>query len=535
MGQACSQDSHLSENIHRVSENDKFSSLTPCKIRKSNMGEGMTENLSKTTSLSSISSNPIHRGSVLGLASSRYLNTATITADPDSDSDVAPADQDTAMSRVNSSNSYDVFSCSDDKNIARVTQWNPSFASSSSSSSTPATVLFKGHTKAVNRITLDARHNCLWSVSRDLSVKQWNLRNGQCMQSFDNAHELNLSSIAIDENNGDGNTVWSGSRDYSVKQWDVTTGKCVSIYSCPRNIVTAMTVGTSCSTSSSSLSSTGTYTNTGSGASPLIYQASEDLKIRIWDPRKGSGTGTSTGIGMFKSPALEIGGFVYFALCLDLHRDGLLLATGCKGFNNVGCEVKVWDLRYTGRGPIHDYIGHSQDVTACKYVYSDSSSFANADASRSAQLVSCCKDGTIRVWNNNNSESSPTFASTSDVNGNINGNGNKNNSNSSIVFQSTKIYTSITQVYNSCATSATVIATTMSKDANANANANGHANYTPMQFCVGCFDGSIQRFALDLVIGTETEAKAEEDQLELKLLDCTTPYFKDEEVDLDEE
>lgn len=173
-------------------------------------------------------------------------------------------------------------------------------------------------------------------------------------KTFDNAHELNI--MAITQSPFDKGAVVSGSRDYTVKRWDIESGECTATYSTPRNIVTTLE------------------------ASPvhaaLLYQGSEDLFIRVWDLRAASGT----------SPVQAIAGFVYFPVCMDVHPDGNLLATGCKGFDGVGCTVKLWDLRNSAQ-PVAEYSGHNQDVVGC--------AFSSQDPDL---LFSTSKDGSVRAW-----------------------------------------------------------------------------------------------------------------------------------------
>lgn len=99
-----------------------------------------------------------------------------------------------------------------------------------------------------------------------------------------------------------------------------------------------------------------------------------------------------------KYPALHITGFVYFPTCMALSRqqaDGScwLLATGCKGFDGVGCDVKVFDIRKapqsaTGceaRPVVVELPGHRQDVTGCQFL-SDTI------------VLSASRDGTVCTW-----------------------------------------------------------------------------------------------------------------------------------------
>mmetsp|Transcript_2877 Transcript_2877/g.3040 ORF Transcript_2877/g.3040 Transcript_2877/m.3040 type:complete len:205 (+) Transcript_2877:351-965(+) len=105
----------------------------------------------------------------------------------------------------------------------------------------------------------------------------------------------------------------------------------------------------------------------------MLYQGSEDLCIRIWDIRTPS-----------RQPAGHLTGFVYFPLCLDLTSDSTMMCTGSKGFNGIGCEVKIWDLRKQRQ--VYEYTGHTQDVQSCIYM------------KNTTRVLSVSKDGTIGVW-----------------------------------------------------------------------------------------------------------------------------------------
>jgi WD40 repeat protein len=177
---------------------------------------------------------------------------------------------------------------------------------------------------------------------------------------IEDTHELNVSAVASIKQ---GDKVYTGSRDYHVKGWDVETGKNICDFHTPRNIVTAMKAGVDSTDKSRGIA----------GASSLLFQASEDLSIKVWDVRESS-----------KTPAIRIGGFVYFALSLDTSDDGHLLAAGCKGFNGVGCDVKVWDLRNLNE-PLGECSEHQQDVTSVRFLTNN-------------RFTSCSKDGTVRLW-----------------------------------------------------------------------------------------------------------------------------------------
>lgn len=171
-------------------------------------------------------------------------------------------------------------------------------------------------------------------------------------QTIADTHSLNVTSIAAHPSNA--GTIFTGSRDYSVKGWDIETALCKCEYKAERNIVTVMEFDP---------------------VDPnLLYQGSEDLSVRVWDIRQSS-----------QQPAFHMTGYVYFPLCMDIHKDGFMMATGCRGFNFVGCEVKLWDLRNTSKF-LSEFKGHGQDVNSCKFLHDDK------------VLLSASKDGSVIAW-----------------------------------------------------------------------------------------------------------------------------------------
>jgi WD40 repeat protein len=255
-----------------------------------------------------------------------------------------------------------VISCSDDKMLS-IVDWKKERQARDRGVDIERAYL-KGHGKAVNRLHVNRTSGSLWSVSRDLSLRSWDIESKSMVTNIPDTHDFNVSAVTSSR---EGDTVFTGSRDYHVKGWDVETSKNVNNFSVPRNIVTAMQCGVD---------------------SDLVYQASEDLCIRVWDPRASF---TSS------KPALHIPGFVYFALCLDLHSDGKSMVTGCKGFNGVGCEVKLWDLRKLAK-PVTEYRGHEQDVTSCRFI-------------GGSRIVSCSKDGWLRMWDSGDTSKQDEVAS----------------------------------------------------------------------------------------------------------------------------
>jgi WD40 repeat protein len=85
-----------------------------------------------------------------------------------------------------------------------------------------------------------------------------------------------------------------------------------------------------------------------------------------------------------------------------------LLATGCKGFDGTGCDIKVFDIRRLSGAStesysiLHELNGHRQDVTGCKFI-------------NERVIASVSRDGTFRSWDIQNRNASSTYTSKSHV------------------------------------------------------------------------------------------------------------------------
>jgi len=264
-----------------------------------------------------------------------------------------------------------VISCGDDNVIASFIWDNVASCNDSS------TQYLRGHSRAVNRVVYSNVTNTLWSCSRDLSLRSWRIGssddpdwkrttaeieagsedlnpNKNMNIKVENAHSLNIGSLDVSV---DGNRVVTGSRDYSVKVWDSTNLKVVTQFSRPRNVVTFCRFDQS---------------------GQIIYQGSEDLAVRVWDLRQS---------GSNSKPASTLLGYVYFPLCGALSSDGNYLATGCKGFESLGCDLNVWDLRKGETSRPHlSFSGHGMDVNNCTFVNTNT-------------VFSTSKDGSVMLSN----------------------------------------------------------------------------------------------------------------------------------------
>jgi len=106
-----------------------------------------------------------------------------------------------------------------------------------------------------------------------------------------------------------------------------------------------------------------------------------------------------------REPAVTLEGYVYFPLCVDCA--GPYVLTGSNGFDGVGCELRLWDVRTRKQVALLE--GHAQGVAGCALLRS---------AADGAMLAaSGSKDGEVRVWETTIAEGARPTATLADLGG----------------------------------------------------------------------------------------------------------------------
>ena len=118
---------------------------------------------------------------------------------------------------------------------------------------------------------------------------------------------------------------------------------------------------------------------------PAVFvQTSEDLYFRLFDCRDGLAVQQQVRLGD------------NFAVSVDVHKDGLLVATGHRGFNSSGCVVKLFDIRVLREGnanPLFEY-AFSENVVGARWLYlpqreSTQEVIVAASANKAITLIDC--------------------------------------------------------------------------------------------------------------------------------------------------
>lgn len=131
-----------------------------------------------------------------------------------------------------------------------------------------------------------------------------------------------MSVTSLDCNRS-GSWLVSGSRDQTTRLWDIETQKQLSSRNIQRNAITSI--------------------KWLPNSPDSFIECSEDLTLRLWDCRSKP----------FK-PQVEFNAGSNFATTCDIltiEGEDLYLATGHRGFNQEGSEVKLWELSPSFTGP----------------------------------------------------------------------------------------------------------------------------------------------------------------------------------------
>ena len=216
------------------------------------------------------------------------------------------------------------------------------------------------HQSSITSLVYNEERRYFISSSRDKSIKLWDsVLLEKPIVISENAHDMSI--VAMDEN-ASNYKVWSGGRDAIIKLWDITKRCPIFSKHIERNIPQHIKcVNTDCDFNSN-----------------LMIECCEDLKLRIWDDRNCDVV-----------QCIDSGPNI--PLCCDVAEDGISVIVSFNGFQSVGCELKLFDMRKRSDSQCiwSQSAAHSEAVTVCKFIKSNSTNL---------NVLSGSKDSSLKVW-----------------------------------------------------------------------------------------------------------------------------------------
>lgn len=218
-----------------------------------------------------------------------------------------------------------------------------------------------GHSSGINRICMDKQNRCVYTASRDKTVRQYNLythtapvlSSGALPQQPSSmcyaGHTMNATALAV--NQVTHSAIVSGARNYNIFVHDVTRSDAVQqLPRIDQNVVTALQ-----------------YVPT---SADCIVQTSEDLVLRMYDLRTNAAVWS-----VHNSSSIPLN--------CSITPDGHTVVTAHNGFDGSGCELNSYDLRTQRHMQL--YRGHTEAVSGLCCI-------------NSQYVCSSSKDSTVKLW-----------------------------------------------------------------------------------------------------------------------------------------
>jgi len=120
--------------------------------------------------------------------------------------------------------------------------------------------VFKGHNGPTTSLALTPDEHTLFTGSWDKTVKQWDVRTGECVRTLTGHTDFVKAILLV------GKFLFSGSADAHIRQWDIQTGECVRDLKAHTRSVECLAV---------------------SEDGKTLFSASSDRTIRKWDIESG--------------------------------------------------------------------------------------------------------------------------------------------------------------------------------------------------------------------------------------------------------
>jgi WD40 repeat protein len=233
----------------------------------------------------------------------------------------------------------------------------------------------KSHDRCITDMTYAQHAHMLYTASRDKTIRSWSVAPDLELQDADlegaplalrhtfSGHTLPVSAVVVSPLAPQSQLV-TGARDYHLRLWDTETAQCVFFTSIHQNVITDLAW---------------------IREEEAVLQASEDLSLRVWDLKS-------------RAVAQVFDDGPYFALHCDVSACGNYFLTGHNGFDNLGCELKLFDRR-TGK-KLLSMPAAGQAVTDACFVQVEAQP-GSEGAAIPLYAATSSKDGSLKVWDIN--------------------------------------------------------------------------------------------------------------------------------------
>lgn len=247
---------------------------------------------------------------------------------------------------------------------------------------------FKGHTRDVNSIMVDAPQIQAVTASDDHTAKVWDLKTGACVLTLMG----HTSIVWLGTFSPDSSVVLTASRDATAKIWNASTGDCMMTF-----------VGHRSSVRSAVFSQDGRR----------VATASSDHSAKLWDAAMGSELQTLplqnealAVVFLRQDQSLAVASIQLVVQIWDLStytclfeiegRSAAASPCGCYLATCIRTVVMLWDVN--ANTCVQALAGHEDDVNSASF---------SADGN---SVVTASKDGTVRVWSATSGECSQKLA-----------------------------------------------------------------------------------------------------------------------------
>ena len=260
---------------------------------------------------------------------------------------------------------------------------------------TPCVGTFFGHARkmSITSVAINNKGTKVISGSADTTVKLWNVRNGECIFTFE-GHEDYITGVAFCK---DGRKIASASEDGTLKVWDIEDRECMlTCLNEERKKFTCIAFSNDCT---------------------KLVSGSEDNHVKIWDTNKTDCISVLSGhldfvrsavfnhddtliVSGAEDKSMKLWNVATSECIFTFDGDGEIHSVsfsndGTRIVSGVGDSINIWDT--TSKECTCTLEGHRKQITAVAFSFDGS------------KVLSASFDKKIKMWDVNTGECISTF------------------------------------------------------------------------------------------------------------------------------